>query len=87
MPPTAAANSRARNTTRRRADDDSAYIGSSGLGRKRTAGDKAEGLDRAKRKRVETPSLVPSAYNSFPAQTMKRGDLGEPKPQYVSARC
>ncbi|KZT42835.1 hypothetical protein SISSUDRAFT_1058300 [Sistotremastrum suecicum HHB10207 ss-3] len=56
-PPITAPGSRSRQNTRKKTDDDSAYIGASGLGKKRAAPDGNE--PRMKRKRIESAGLVP----------------------------
>lgn len=95
MPPNVGASSRSRNTNRRKADDDGAYVGSTGISRKRTAGEsKLEGAgDRTKRKRVDQASIAAVAgANVQPGASIasgsgvgltRKGELMETRPTYV----
>jgi len=95
MPP-AVGNSRSRNNNRRKADDDSAYIGASGLGRKRTAtsvageGKLDVGTDRTKRKRVGA-SQQQIAMPNYSTNTatgpmnlmIRKSDVNDTRPIYM----
>jgi hypothetical protein len=77
--PATTVGTRPRNNARRKVDDDSAYIGASGLGRKRVASDRLDpSADRAKRKRID------AAQSSITTTSAARREEGESRPLYVS---